>query len=930
MTGDEGHMTFISDSRPISPPRSSITTGSIDHHRSSARNMREREDQSMHGSLLRDLSIESLGPNHCWYNLPNTDNTSTDNYDQDKTVSTTKVISLVTPCQGVSQSCCGSNSKTLFQSEDVFIINSTALYRNDLSHVNGMQAVPTQGSIFSISSSETNNHRSTPPHGDYPEPSKSRAGMTVFTNLRVRGKEPKSLGRFLQLNRKDSVSQIKGVKFQSFSNANDKSGNLSQTVCGSLSDINQSSKHPILGHISPNDLGTSSEKNDYKSSQMITHRLEAANRKDAVPHRSHKTSSTTDSSNGAGEEGAIDSDVTVRTGHCRCADLSTQRGRRNHALMIMLVSVIPVIVILIQNSIGVYSHSSDLKQHNVVKGEILFSSVEIGNVLHRTQIERGTTALYVSSKAEVTTLHPYVACCRSARMKGESMRYLLLDRQGSGTWSHWKEMSPQSRDEKKKFELSYMQSDQTVLKNLTAAYLETDKAISSLTRWVVEPNITYFQSADEYHERIKDFRSLVLSSSVPNVTIPQVIKFYSDDNAVIVRWVGQFIQHSKSGDLWKTLVGYYMLILSKEQAGVERALGSTYYAKGGYNDQEMLDYLERKILGMTYLERCTEYSATVFTLLKNVFYGKETDVNLQRMRNEILHNALNGSDVTMGAKWFNNMTKYINILKTLLEVSERKKTSVPQTGLAKTERLLATEIFIVKRAVIWLRHGAHWSSDSSDLSCRPVRPGGHCQQQCYPNVLLGIVPIKSACDANSTYSTCCTETDACLRPNAALFDEMYAQCSGKSICKRGPTMTSAWMMNGCDMGKYNAYATYLKVEYECLADDPLTTTPTAKPTTTLPASTATYSNNLTMGEQAAIICCIMLFIFIIAAAVVIYKRIKYGPPEDFRKLFSKPHVEGAESPGVTPWIAGEAQEQVYNVIAEKQKKKKKKFPKFKF
>ncbi|KAH9514180.1 hypothetical protein Btru_030477 [Bulinus truncatus] len=121
--------------------------------------------------------------------------------------------------------------------------------------------------------------------------------------------------------------------------------------------------------------------------------------------------------------------------------------------------------------------------------------------------------------------------------------------------------------------------DQTVLKNLTTAYLETDKAISSLTRWVVEPNITYFQSADDYHGRIKDFRSLVLSSSVPNVTIPQVIKFYSDDNAVIVRWVGQFIQHSKSGDLWKTLVGYYMLILSKEQAGVERALGSTYYAK---------------------------------------------------------------------------------------------------------------------------------------------------------------------------------------------------------------------------------------------------------------------------------------------------------------------------------------------------------------
>ncbi|KAK0061257.1 Guanylate cyclase 32E Guanylate cyclase soluble subunit beta-2, partial [Biomphalaria pfeifferi] len=83
----------------------------------------------------------------------------------------------------------------------------------------------------------------------------------------------------------------------------------------------------------------------------------------------------------------------------------------------------------------------------------------------------------------------------------------------------------------------------------------------------------------------------------------------------------------------------------------------------GYDNQEMLGYLERKILGMTYLERCTEYSTSVNILLKNVFIGKETDINLQRMRSEILRNALNGSDVVMGAQWFNNMTKYINILK---------------------------------------------------------------------------------------------------------------------------------------------------------------------------------------------------------------------------------------------------------------------------
>ncbi|GFR64987.1 hypothetical protein ElyMa_000193500 [Elysia marginata] len=68
--------------------------------------------------------------------------------------------------------------------------------------------------------------------------------------------------------------------------------------------------------------------------------------------------------------------VTIRTGLCRCANLSTKRGRRNHALMIMLVSVIPVIALLIQNSIDVYGHGQELSLHKTVKREILFRWVE--------------------------------------------------------------------------------------------------------------------------------------------------------------------------------------------------------------------------------------------------------------------------------------------------------------------------------------------------------------------------------------------------------------------------------------------------------------------------------------------------------------------------------------------------------------------------
>nr|KAI8731826.1 CAGuanylate cyclase 32E; Guanylate cyclase soluble subunit beta-2; Receptor-type guanylate cyclase gcy-19; Head-specific guanylate cyclase; Retinal guanylyl cyclase 2; Heat-stable enterotoxin receptor; Olfactory guanylyl cyclase GC-D; Atrial natriuretic peptide receptor 2; Receptor-type guanylate cyclase gcy-9; Receptor-type guanylate cyclase Gyc76C; Receptor-type guanylate cyclase gcy-18; Receptor-type guanylate cyclase gcy-28; Speract receptor; Receptor-type guanylate cyclase gcy-29; Receptor- len=473
-------------------------------------------------------------------------------------------------------------------------------------------------------------------------------------------------------------------------------------------------------------------------------------------------------------------------------------------------------------------------------------------------------------------------------------------------------------------------SDGTILQNLTTAYRETDKVISNMTRWVVEPNISYFQSVESFHARLRDFRNQVLSTTVPNMTVPQVIKFYSDDNAIIVRWVGQVIQHSKSGDLWKTLVGYYMLILSKEQAGVERALGSTFYAKGGYNDQEMLGYLERKILGMTYLERCTEYSTSVNILLKNVFIGKETDINLQRMRSEILRNALNGSDVVMGAQWFNNMTKYINILKHCLPDNSVEEFKVTMASIIpKLLTFLVVQLVIVDvsaKTAIQCLEGVN--KTMVPLSC------GN-QYIDIKNVSVGTPTRKSGCDIDSTNDVCCNQSNACLYPNTTLFNELASWCFQRKSCDI-PLWAVASIAQSCNSSVYQLFATFMVVDYECV-DTPPTSTSTTTPTmpsastVAMPMTTSFYSNNLTMGEQAAIICCIMLFIVLIGTAVVIYKRIKYGPPEDFRKLFSKPPENpGNDSPGMTPWLPGEAQEQVYQKMAETQKKKKRKFPKFKF
>ncbi|KAK3761953.1 hypothetical protein RRG08_009441 [Elysia crispata] len=55
----------------------------------------------------------------------------------------------------------------------------------------------------------------------------------------------------------------------------------------------------------------------------------------------------------------------------------------------------------------------------------------------------------------------------------------------------------------------------------------------------------------------------------------------------------------------------------------------------------------------------------VKTYLENNYLGGSTDVDVERMRDEILYGALNGSDVETGTLWFSKMTKFLNVLKAI-------------------------------------------------------------------------------------------------------------------------------------------------------------------------------------------------------------------------------------------------------------------------
>lgn len=154
----------------------------------------------------------------------------------------------------------------------------------------------------------------------------------------------------------------------------------------------------------------------------------------------------------------------------------------------------------------------------VVK-EGIQSSVQISEMIHKVQIERGTTAFYLSTGGD-----PFVK------------------------------------------------------QRLVTIYKHTNVALASLsgvTRVFDNPT-----SAGEFLEHITTFRN---DLDPENTTVREVIEFYTDINTVLISKMEEFVKMESQYHLWTELIAYELLILSIEEVGIERALGSTYFARGGLN-----------------------------------------------------------------------------------------------------------------------------------------------------------------------------------------------------------------------------------------------------------------------------------------------------------------------------------------------------------
>jgi methyl-accepting chemotaxis protein len=239
--------------------------------------------------------------------------------------------------------------------------------------------------------------------------------------------------------------------------------------------------------------------------------------------------------------------------------------------------------------------------------ELIILNTKISLLLHETQKERGASAGYLGSKG--------------TKFKD------ILDKQRNLTNTRINEFR------------TYLEGFSFYSNN---AKKDIDKVINELSR---------IQS---------------LRTNIDNLTIDskKAIAYYTNINSYLLTFVAKSSLIAENEIIIKDITAYYNFLMSKERAGIERAVGSNIFAKNSITPSLYLKFLTLINEQNSYINTFYLYDAEKQEYIKeklNVPIVKE----VQRMRDIILsYNENNNISFDVDSTyWFSTITKKINILK---------------------------------------------------------------------------------------------------------------------------------------------------------------------------------------------------------------------------------------------------------------------------
>ena len=273
---------------------------------------------------------------------------------------------------------------------------------------------------------------------------------------------------------------------------------------------------------------------------------------------------------------------------------------------LMLITVIPMLSLLyyaISGSMANYAKLAELEKVD----KVIVLSTKVSALVHETQKERGMTAGFIGSK-------------------GKKFADKLPKQRGL--------TNSRKADLKK-----YINSD-------------IDYSLYSVD---FKNKLTH---AVSMIDTIDNIRPQVDALSIP---AGKAIGFYTKMNAAFLETVSEAAKLSSSDKLSKEIIAYSNFLLSKERAGIERAVGANTLGRDSFGGGMKVKFITLIAEQNSFLKGFTSYATSGNkAFFKKTFVGKNID-EVNRIRKILL--SKDAEFGTGAGYWFSQITGKINLLK---------------------------------------------------------------------------------------------------------------------------------------------------------------------------------------------------------------------------------------------------------------------------
>ncbi|MDD4328886.1 MAG: nitrate- and nitrite sensing domain-containing protein [Aliarcobacter sp.] len=274
-------------------------------------------------------------------------------------------------------------------------------------------------------------------------------------------------------------------------------------------------------------------------------------------------------------------------------------------ILIMLIPLIVVILLAAKLAVDSFSSSKNLQSLD----KVVVLSIKIGNLVHETQKERGMTAGFLGSKGE--------------KFSTELLTQRLVV------------------DEKLK---------------------EVNEFLNTFDKNVYSDE--FLENLNNGLKKLQDLPNIRTGVSAFSINAAVAIDYYTDTNKLLLNVIATITKLSNSSaKVSQELVSYMNFLLSKERAGIERAVGTNTFAKNSFGEGMKAKFYTLVAEQNAYMDAFLKVSSLTMSDFYKKTFQADSITEVEKMRKIALYSDLDSNFNIDANVWFKQITEKINILK---------------------------------------------------------------------------------------------------------------------------------------------------------------------------------------------------------------------------------------------------------------------------